>query len=66
MQYMHLRELVVNDLAENIPDYHTKKIKNNFKKTMKYCIERLACGELKKHNLHNIYPFIKILTKNIL
>ena len=33
---------------------------------MKYCIERLVHGELKKHNLHNIYPFIKILTKNIL
>ena len=33
---------------------------------MKYHIECLVCGELKKHNLHNIYPFIKILTKNIL
>ena len=33
---------------------------------MKYCIECLAHGELKKHNLHNIYSFIKILTKNIL
>ena len=33
---------------------------------MKYRIECLACGELKKHNLHNIYPFIKILTKNVL
>ena len=66
MQYMLLRELVVNDLAENIPDYNTTKIKNNFKKSMKYCIECLACGELKKHNLHNIYPFIKILTKNVL
>ena len=42
MQYSLLRELVVNDLAENIH------------------------GELKKHNLHNIYPFIKILTKNVL
>ena len=26
-QYTLLRELVVNDLAENIPDYNTKKIK---------------------------------------
>ena len=66
MQYTLLRELVVNDLAENIPDYNTTKIKNNFKKSMKYCIEHLAHGELKKHNLHNIYPFIKILAKNIL
>ena len=33
---------------------------------MKYCIERLAHGKLKKHNLHNIYPFIKILAKNVL
>ena len=66
MQYMLLRELVVNDLEENIPDYNMTKIKNNFKKPMKYCIERLACEELKKHNLHNIYPFIKILTKNVL
>ena len=32
---------------------------------MKYHIECLVHGELKKHNLHNIYPFIKILTKNI-
>ena len=66
MQYTLLRELVVNDLAENIPDYNTTKIKNNFKKSMKYHIERLAHGEFKKHNLHNIYPFIKILTKNVL
>ena len=66
MQYILLRELVVNDLAENIPDYNTTKIKNNLKKSMKYCIECLACGELKKHNLHNIYPFIKILAKNVL
>ena len=65
-QYTLLRELVVNDLAENIPDYNTTKIKNNFKKSMKYHIERLAHGELKKLNLHNIYPFIKILTKYVL
>ena len=65
-QYTLLRELVVNNLAENIPDYNMTKIKNNFKKSMKYCIEHLAHGELKKHNLHNIYPFIKILTKNVL
>ena len=65
-QYMLLRELVVNDLAENIPDYNTTKIKNNFKKSMKYSIKHLAHGELIKHNLHNIYPFIKILTKNVL
>ena len=31
-------------------------------KSLKYHIECLAHGELKKHNLHNIYPFIKILT----
>ena len=66
MQYMLLRELVVNDLAENSPDYNLKKIKNNFKKSMKYCIECLVHGELKKHNLHNIYPFINILAKNVL
>ena len=66
MQYMLLRELVVNDLAENIPDYNMTKIKNIFKKSMKYRIKHLAHRELKKHNLHSIYPFIKILTKNIL
>ena len=66
MQYIPLRELVVNVLAENIPDYNMTKIKNNLKKSMKYHIERLAHGELKKHNLHNIYPLIKILTKNVL
>ena len=33
---------------------------------MKYHIECLAHGELKKkHNLHNIYLFIKILAKNV-
>ena len=58
--------MVVNDLAENIPDYNTAKIKNNFKMSMKYHIECLARGELKKHNLHTIYPFIKILTKKVL
>ena len=65
-QYTLLRELVVNDLAENIPDYNLKKIKNKLKKSMKYRIECLAHGELKKHNLHNIYPFIKILATNVL
>ena len=65
MQYTLLRELVVNDLAENISDYNMTKIKNNFKMSMKYPIKHLAHGELKKHNLHNIYPFIKILTKNV-
>ena len=30
-QYMLLRELVVNDLAENIPDYNMKIIINNLK-----------------------------------
>ena len=44
MQYALLRELVVNDLAENIPDYNMTKIKNNFKKSMKYRIECLARG----------------------
>ena len=33
---------------------------------MKYRIKRLARVELKKHNLHNIYPFIKILANNVL
>ena len=65
-QYTILRELVVNDLAENIPDYNTKKIKNNLKKSMKYRIKRLVHGELKKHNLHNIYLFVKILVRNVL
>ena len=63
-QYALLRELVVNDLAENIPDYNTTKIKNNFKKSCEILYR--ARGELKKHNLHNIYPFIKILMKNVL
>ena len=31
MQYTLLRELVVNDLAEYIPDYNTKKFKIIFK-----------------------------------
>ena len=60
---MLLRELVVNDLAEIFQIIIQQKLKNNFKKSMKYHIECLARGELKKHNLHNIYPFIKILTK---
>ena len=33
---------------------------------MKYRIKCLADGELKKHNFHNIYPFLKILAKNVL
>ena len=47
MQYILLRELVVNDLAENISDYYMTKIKNNLKKSMKYRIKHLAHGELK-------------------
>ena len=35
MQYTLLRELVVNDLAENIPHYNTTKIEKIYKDTRK-------------------------------
>ena len=65
-QFLVLRELVVNELANNIPDFTHKRIKSELKHRLKTRMQRLARGELKKQNLHYLYPLLKILAHNAL
>ena len=48
MQYILLRELVANDLAENIPDYNTTKIKNNLKTIYEISYRTFSSWRIKK------------------
>ena len=59
-QYLVLRELVVNDMAQNLPKYGKNKL--SLHKTLKSHLQRLASGKFKKHNLHHLYHYLKILT----
>ena len=63
-QYLVLRELVVNDMAQNLPEYGKKKL--SLCKALKSHLQRLAGGKLKKHNLHHLYHYFKILALDIL
>ena len=63
-QYLVLRELVVNDMAQNLPKYGKKKL--SLCKTLKSNLQRLAGGKFKKHNLHHLYHYLKILVSDVL
>ena len=63
-QYLVLRELVVNDMAQNLPKYGKNKL--SLHKTLKSHLQRLVSGKFKKHNLHHLYHYLKILASDIL
>ena len=65
-QILALRELVVNDLAQNLPDARSGKGKVKLMKSVKLRAQRFARGELKKRNLHHLYPLLKRLCQNAL
>ena len=61
-----LRELAVNDLAQNLPAYSQKKRKAELQGTFKLRIRKLAQGQLKKDNIHHLYPILKIWAQHAL
>ena len=61
-QYLVLRELVVNDMAQNLPKYGKNKL--SLCKRLKSCLQRLVSGKFKKHNLHHLYHYLKILASD--
>ena len=50
-QYTVLRELVVNDLASNLPTYGSTQKKAKLRKSLKRRLEHLAKGQYQKHYL---------------
>ena len=61
-----LRELVINDLAQNLPDYVAKKRKAELYSKQKNRIHRLAQGKLEKKSLSGIFDYLQILCRNAL
>lgn len=64
-QYTVLREIAVNELANNLPDY-SRGSKEKVKRENIARLRRLAQGLLKKNNLVHIYNLLKILCTNVL
>ncbi len=50
-QYTVLREIAINDLANNLLAYGALKKKQGLRTELKACFQRLAQGVLKKRNL---------------
>lgn len=61
-----LRELAVNDLAHNLPEYTQKKRKGELHKALRSRIRKLAQGELRKDQIHQLYPILKIWAQHAL
>lgn len=61
-----LRELAVNELANNIPAYSTPKKKQQLKVKYIRKLKKLARGDLKKHNLGTILDLLQIVTRDAL
>lgn len=59
-QYMVLRELAINDLAEYLPEYTDKKKRNQLKVKLKNPIQKLAKGQLPRENIHRLYKIIRL------
>ena len=65
LQYMLLRELVINELARNLNSMDTdKKIK--LRKKFKSKLLSLANSKYKKQKLHLLYPILKLLAFSVL
>lgn len=63
-QYLVLRELAINELADNIPIYDSKKKKKQLKLETKTRFLKLSRGELHKSKLPHLYDFIKLLARH--
>ena len=60
-QYTILRELVVNDLAGNLPTYDSTKKKAELRKSLKRRLEHLAKGQYHKHYLPLLFLYLQLL-----
>ena len=61
-QYTILRELVINDLAGNLPTYSSTKKKAKLRKSLKKRLEHLARGQYHKDYLPILFPYLQLLT----
>ena len=61
-QYTILRELVINDLASNLPTYGSTKKKAKLRKSLKERLEHLARGQYHKDYLPILFPYLQLLT----
>ena len=60
-QYTILRELVVNDLAVNLPTYSSTMKKAKLRKSLKRRLEHLAKGQYHKEYLPILFPYLQLL-----
>ena len=60
-QYTILRELVINDLACNLPTYGSIKKKAKLRKSLKKRLEHLARGQYHKDYLPILFPYLQLL-----
>ena len=61
-QYTILRELVINNLAGNLPTYGSTKKKAKLRKSLKKRLEHLARGQYHKDYLPILFPYSQLLT----
>ena len=61
-QYTILRELVINDLASNLPTYGSTKKNAELRKSLKKRLEHLARGQYHKDYLPILFPYLQLLT----
>lgn len=59
-QYTVLRELAVNDLAQNLPHYSEKKNRSKLGIKLKSPIQKLAKGDLRRENIHRLHKIIRL------
>ena len=60
-QYTVLRELVINDLASNLPTNSSTKKKAKLRKSLKKRLEHLARGQYHKDYLPILFPYLQLL-----
>ena len=60
-QYTVLRELVINDLASNLPTYGSTKKEAKLRKSLKKRLEHLARGQYHKDYLPILFPYLQLL-----
>ena len=60
-QYTILRELVINNLASNLPTYSSTKKKAKLRKSLKKRLEHLARGQHHKDYLPILFPYLQLL-----
>ena len=60
-QYTVLRELAVNELANNLPSYSTPKKKKELKTKNIVRLKKLAGGHLRHKNLAPLFPLLRLI-----